>query len=81
MYHFCTNRNRKKRRRISPSPLGNALFLAFFLLEVPLQQALERLAVARFVAGHFMRQAASVLPLGGAGKRKTPTKASISERK
>ena len=78
--HFFMYSKERKRGEadFSASPLK---FPVKLLVEVPLQQALKGLAVAGFVTGHFMRQAASVLPLEGTGKRKTPTKASISERK
>ena len=71
MYHFCTNRNRKKRRRISPSPLGNAVFQAFFLAEVSLQQALKGLAMPGLVTGHLINRFAA---LAIAGERITAEK-------
>ena len=48
-------RKRKKRGNRFPHSLSKAcLFIGFFLAEVALQQALERLAVAGLVAGHLV---------------------------
>ena len=44
----------KEREQVSPFPLKKCLFMRFQLAEVALQQALESLAVARFVPGHLM---------------------------
>ena len=62
--HFFMYSKEMKRGEadFSASPLK---FPVKLLAEVPLQQALESLTVAGFVLGHFMRQAASVLPLEG----------------
>lgn len=53
--HSPLSRGAKKRKLISQLPLENRLiFKGFILLEVALQQALERLAMASLVAGHLM---------------------------
>ena len=65
--HLRHRRGRQKRGEgISLSSLKKPVLTRFCLLaEVAVQQALEGLAVAGLITGHFMRQAASVLPLEG----------------
>ena len=45
---------KKEGERVSPFPSKSAEIVAKILLEIPLQQALERLAVAGLVARHLM---------------------------
>ena len=44
----------KRGKQVSPFPSKSVEIVTKILAEVPLQQALERLAVSRFVASHFM---------------------------
>ena len=44
-----------------PLPLKTCLFMWFLLAEVPLQQALEGLAMPGFVAGHLVDGALAAL--------------------
>ena len=53
-YHNGAVTHQKRGEQVSPSPSKSAEIVVKILAEVPLQQALEGLAVACLVAGHLV---------------------------